>query len=131
MRVKGVMPPRSTYISPTARGPKPEHNMAMQEVIDRIYITLGAAPSSNLQRRDYWIKVDQTLADKFANGHLHSWGRLSNRKALQPIYPNQWADGEFDHKRGSLQVQESYADISEYSDLHFCRREIDKIWPER
>jgi hypothetical protein len=78
----------------------------------------------------FWRKVNLAIADAVTQSGLHTWGRVTRDHALGEIAQYDWANGRFDHRAGTLIVPTHGAYAVEFTDLHFWKHEIDRLWPE-
>lgn len=107
--------------------PKPDLNF--NGLMVRVYKNLGGSPPSGPSRKEFWGRVDREVADKMSLNYLHAWGRMSPTQALREIDSSAWAEGLFAHRDKALFVPNGLHTI-EFSDLHFWKHEIDRIWPK-
>ena len=108
---------------------KPEPDLPLTGVLVRVYSVLGPVPKDVAGLLKFYQKVDNLIADKVSVMGLHTWGRLQG--ALMPLSVEAWQLGVFSHKTAFLIAPAPYNDDGvSYYDLHFCKHEIDKIWPE-
>lgn len=109
---------------------EPKPDLPLIGILGRVYRALGGAPrdGGNVAMAKFWRRVDLQIGDKVVVEHLHVWGRLGNTP-LRRISESEWQDGTFNHKIKTLRVPTAYADPYEYTDLHFSKREIERVWP--
>lgn len=107
---------------------KPEPNLNLTGVLVRVYAVMGPVPNDVAGKVKFYQRVDHLIADKVSVLGLQTWGRLHG--GLIPLSVESWQLGHFSHQSKILLAPSPYNDDTQYSDLHFWKREIDEIWPE-
>lgn len=108
------------------REPRPD--FLLNGLLVKVYKALGPVPRGRSERDEFHRRVDLEIADQVSQNDMHVWGRYDD-KPLQQI-GSYWNDGSFKHLDKSLFVDRSYGPRTRFTDLHFWKHEVDKIWPE-
>jgi hypothetical protein len=107
---------------------EPEPDLPLRGLLDRVYAAAGPAPKDAAGLVKFYQRIDNIISDKVSVKGLHTWGRLQG--GLIKLDAEAWQLGAFSHKNQNLLVPVPYGEGVYYSDLHFWKHEIDKIWPK-
>jgi hypothetical protein len=113
----------------TFRASPPKPDLPFTAVLLRVYKILGGAPEGASQKEEFIRKVNRQIMDKVVHERMHVWGRLGER-ALEPLTDGDcWERGTLDHKRQEFRLQAAYSNEIKFTDLHFSKAEVERVWP--
>lgn len=103
-------------------------NLPLAGVLVRVYRKLGGAPRQENRRAEFRRNVDLEIADQVNLNGMSVWGRV-NDEPLRPVLNLHTA--RFDHMSGSVRVKDgNFIHYATFTDLKFCKAEVDEVWPD-
>ena len=99
-------------------------------VLVRLYKKKGGMPEEEGKKQEFLRSINLELGDQTHQKRMAVWGRIHNLP-IDRISPYSLQYGAFDHRNKQFTATGLHAVRSTvWTDLKFCKAEVDEVWPD-